>query len=153
MRVLVECNADEAVLRALGIPENQLLHFGGKGEVVKHVRKLGCATGVIDEDPQSTQPRDLANYDDIDASEGLRLCARRDDPSQRLIIICPRLEEWLIERAGAIGIRPEDYALPNDPDRLHNIPHYEQKDGFRRFLAELVDRDSGMSLLREWVQQ
>ena len=153
MKVLVECNADEKLLRALGVSKKQLCHERCKGEVVKRVLKFDCATGLIDEDPASAQPRDLDNYKQMQAAEGLRLLTRRDDKNKRLIIICPRLEDWLIQRAKTSGIRPEDYGLPSDPDHLHSIPRYEQKESFRRFLAELKERDRGMHLLRQWILQ
>jgi len=151
MKVLVECNADEKLLRALGVSKKQLRHERCKGEVVKRVLKFDCATGLIDEDPASAQPRELDNYKQVQTAEGLRLLARRDDKNKRLIIICPRLEDWLIQRAKSSGIRPKDYGLPSDPDKLHSIPRYEQKEGFCRFLAELKERDSGMHLLRRWI--
>ena len=151
MRILVECYPDEALLRALGVSKKLLRHERCKGEVVKRVRKFDCATGLIDEDPASAQPRDLDNYKQVQAAEGLRLLARRNDKNKRLIIVCPRLEDWLIERAKSSGIQPEDHGLPTDPDRLHGIPRYEQKEGFCRFLAELIDRDNGMHLLRRWI--
>jgi hypothetical protein len=113
--------------------------------------KSDCATGLIDEDPSSAQPRDLNNYKEEQAAEGLRLLARRDDKNKRLIIVRPRLEDWLIARARSVGVKPEEYGLPSDPDRLHSIPRYEQNDGFRRFLVELKERDKGMHLLRRWI--
>ena len=151
MRILVECYPDEALLRALGVSKKQLRHERCKGEVVKRVRKFDCATGLIDEDPSSAQPRDLDNYKQVRAAEGLRLLARRDDKNKRLIIICPRLEDWLIQRAGLSDIKPEDYGIPSRPDRLHSIVRYERKDGFQQFLSELKERDSGMHLLRQWI--
>ncbi|MBW8041983.1 MAG: hypothetical protein FVQ85_18565 [Planctomycetes bacterium] len=45
MRILVECNADEAVLRALGVTKKQLLHFGGKGNVINRLKELPGTTG------------------------------------------------------------------------------------------------------------
>jgi len=51
MKVLVECNADEVVLRALGVTKKQLLHFGGKGNVINRLKELPGATGIVDEDP------------------------------------------------------------------------------------------------------
>ena len=135
MRILVECYPDEALLRALGVSKKQLRHERCKGEVVKRVRKFDCATGLIDEDPSSAQPRDLDNYKQVRAAEGLRLLARRDDKNKRLIIICPRLEDWLIQRAGLSDIKPEDYGIPSRPDRLHSIVRYERKDGFQQFLS------------------
>ena len=151
MRILVECYPDAALLRVLGVSKKQLRHERCKGEVVKRVLKFDFATGLIDEDPSSGQPRDLDNYKQVQAAKGLRLLARRNDKNKRLIIVCPKLEDWLIQRAKSSGIRPEDYGLPSDPDKLHSVPRYERKEGFCRFLAELKERDSGMHLLRRWI--
>jgi hypothetical protein len=151
MRILVECYADAALLCVLGAPGEQLRHERCKGEVVKRVHKFGSAIGLIDEDPSSAQPRDLENYKELQAAEGLRLLARRDDKNKRLIIVCPRLEDWLIQRAKSSSIKPEEHGLPTDPDRLHGTPRYEQKEGFRRFLEELKERDKGMDILRRWI--
>ncbi len=151
MKVLVECGADEAVLRALGLPRKQLLHFGGKYELVENLKERAHDVGMVDEDPGKVQPQDMGNYRQTDSAEGLRLLTRQGSGGQRLVMICPKLEDWLIDRAKSSEIRPEDYGLSSDPDRLHSIPRYEQKDGFGRFLAELKERDKGMHLLRRWV--
>jgi len=152
MKVLVECYPDEALLRALGVPRKRLRHEHCKGDVVNRLRKLPLAIGMVDEDPASAQPRDLTNsYQQSQAANGLRLLTRQGSGAQRLIVVCPRLEDWLIQRAKSSGVKPEDYGLPADPRRLHSVPRYEQRDGFRRFLAELIQRDEGMSFLRRWV--
>jgi hypothetical protein len=123
MKVLVECNADEIVLRNLGVPKKQLFHFGGKDKLITRLRNLPGAVGVVDEDPASIQHPDLtASYHQADSAEGLRLLARQGSGCQKLVVICPKLEDWLIARAKSSGIQPEDYRLPGDPDRLHSIP-------------------------------
>ena len=154
MKVLVECNADEIVLRNLGVTKKQLFHFGGKDKLINRLRNLHGAVGVVDEDPASIQHPDLKiSYRQAESAEGLHLLTRQGSGGQRLVIICPKLEDWLIARAKSSGIRPEDYGLPSDPDRLHSIPRYEQKQGFSRFLTELKERDRGMRLLRQWILQ
>jgi len=152
MKVLIECNADYIVLRNIGVQKKQLFHFGGKDKLINRLRNLPGAFGVVDEDPASIQHPDLkASYRQTDSAEGLHLLARQGSGGQRLVMICPKLEDWLIQRAKSSGIRPNDYGLPSDPDKLHSIPRYEQKEGFCRFLAELKERDSGMHLLRRWI--
>jgi hypothetical protein len=151
MKVLVECNADEAVLRALGIHRKQLLHFGGKYELVKKLKDRAHDFGMIDEDPGKVQPRDIGSYCQTDSAEGLHLLIRQGSGGQKLVMIRPKLEDWLIRRAKSSGIRPQAYSLPGDPDKLHSIPRYERKEGFRRFLAELKEQDGGMHLLRRWI--
>jgi len=151
MKVLVECSADEIVPRNLGVPKKQLLHFGGKYELVKKLKERTNDVGMVDEDPGKLQPQDMSSYRRTDSAEGLYLLTRQGRGGQRLVVVCPKLEDWLIDRAKSSGVRPEDFGLPNDPDRLHGIPRYEQKEGFCRFLAELIKRDKGMFLLRRWV--
>lgn len=151
MTVFVECYPDAMLLRVLGVPRKQLSHQRCKGEIVKRLLKFDCVIGLVDEDPGSSQPRDMDNYKQVQADEGLRLLARRDNSNRRLIVVCPKLEDWLIARARSSGIRPGDFSLPSDPDRLHAIPRYEQKEGFGRFLAELKEQDSGVQLLRRWL--
>jgi hypothetical protein len=152
MKIAVECYPDEAVLRALGVPKKQLLHEARKGEVFNWLKKNAGAVGMVDEDPTSAQPRDLSNYQESSSAEGLRLFFRRGSSGQRLIVVCPRLEEWLIQRAKVCDVDPKRFHLPGTAKELHDIPHYEQKDGFSRFLGEL-NHDRGMSLLRQWIRQ
>jgi len=60
--IYVECNADEALVRAL-VPRQRVKHKANKGDVVNAVRKSEGSTGVIDEDPGRAQPTELKkNY-------------------------------------------------------------------------------------------
>jgi hypothetical protein len=151
MSIAVECYPDEVVLRELGIPRRQLLHQARKGEVFNWLKKTPGGIGMVDDDPASAQPCDRCNYLQMQASEGLLLLSRAGSGGQKLIVVCPRLKDCLMQRAEACGINPRHYQLPDTAKGLHDIPRYEQKDGFRRFLAELNNHDSGMSLLRRWV--
>ncbi|UCD52675.1 MAG: hypothetical protein JSW27_08565 [Phycisphaerales bacterium] len=151
MRVLVECYPDRALVLALGVPKRQLRHERCKGEVVKRVRKLDDVTGIVDEDPASAQPHDLNNYDIAAEVEGLRLLSRRDQRNRRMVVICPRLEDWLLQRARASGVEPQDHGLPDHPRQLHGMGRYDLKSGFGPFLTKLIDRDKALSVLREWI--
>jgi hypothetical protein len=153
MKIAVECHPDEAVLRALGVPRKRVLHEARKGEVFNWLKKNAGGVGMVDEDPDSTPPRDLLSYQQVQAAEGLLLLVRQGSSGQRLIVVRPRLEDWLIQRARVCGVDPRQYQLPGSAKELHGIPRYEQKDGFQRFLGELNGRDTGMSVLRQWIFQ
>jgi hypothetical protein len=133
------------------LPRKQLLHFGGKYELVKNLKERTYDVGMIDEDPGKVQPQDMGSYRQMDSGEGLHLLTRQGSGGQKLVIVCPKLEDWLIARAKSSGIRLEDYGLPSNPDRLHSIPRYEHKQNFLDFLADLKERDEGMHLLRQWI--
>jgi len=151
MKIAVECYPDEAVLHALGVPRKQLLHEARKGEVFNWLKRNAGALGMVDEDPDSAQPQDLSNYQQAETAEGLCLLIRRGSSGQRLIVVRPRLEDWLIARARVSGVDPGSYHLPGTARELHAVPRYDRKDGFSRFLTDLSRLDKGMGLLRQWV--
>ena len=155
MTFLVEDAPHKSLLQSLGIPRKGILLFGSKGNVIKKLKDCPGDMGMVDEDPQSiqTQPHELANYQEVGRSEGLRLLARIGHNKQKLVVLCPRIEDWLIQRAKLSDIDPKQYYLPSTPRELKGLVHYEQKDGFRRFLAELKERDKGMHLLSQYILQ
>ena len=150
--IFVECYPDELLLRTLGISRQSLRHERCKGNVVKRVRDLAQAVGLIDEDPDSTQPKELRNYQVTKETEGLRLLVHRDADRRKLVMVCPRLEEWIFRRSAVSGVSPAKFNLPKDAESLHRIPRYEQKPKFRQFLEELVAKDSSFALLKAWLQ-
>jgi hypothetical protein len=62
MKIAVECYPDEAVLRGLGVPRKRVLHQARKGAVSNWLKRNAGSVGMVDEDPDSDQPRDLASY-------------------------------------------------------------------------------------------
>ncbi|MCY3021226.1 MAG: hypothetical protein NTW87_19605 [Planctomycetota bacterium] len=148
----VECYADEAVVRALGFARRRVRHQASKGEVVNAVRRSEGSTGVVDEDPQSAQPGDLENYDTVERLGSLRFLKHRQAGSKRMVLVCPYLEAWILGRAKANGIDPAQFGLPTDPRELHGIPHYERKEGFQRFLQELITEDAETGGLKSWLE-
>jgi hypothetical protein len=153
MTFLVEDAPHKSLLCALGIPRKCILVMGAKGNVIKKLKGRPGDVGLVDEDPGSiqTQSHELANYQEIERGEGLQLRARRGSGGQRLIVLCPIVESWLMDRARVCGIDPREYHLPGAAKELKDLLHYEEKEWFRRFLDELSDRDVG--LLRRWVAQ
>jgi hypothetical protein len=154
MIFLVEDGPHKSLLCFLGIGRKDIRVMGSKGNVIKRLRDRPGDTGMVDEDPASTQTqcRELANYHEVDKSEGLRLLAREKGGGQRLIVLCPEIEGWLLQRARMCSVDPKQYYLRDTAKELHELLHYEKKESFPRFLAELTNnRDKGMGLLRRWV--
>lgn len=153
MIFLAEDAPHKSLLRCLGIPRKGILLLGSKGNVIKKLKDRPGDRGMVDEDPESfqTQPHELANYQEVERGEGLRLLARKGHNKQKLVVLCPRIEDWLIQRAKLSDIDPTRYYLPSTPEKLKEMIHYEQKEGFRRFLSELKKQDKGMHLLRRWI--
>jgi len=151
VRVFVECYADVALVRTLGVQRDRIRHERSKGNVVKCVQGSEEGVGVIDEDPSSAQPRALASYELIDQADGLKFLACGANRRKRIIVIQPRLEDWILRRASMLGLRPSDYGLPGDPHKLHSVPRYDSAGGYGRLLRDLVEKDVGMNRLAKWL--
>ncbi|MGB9619573.1 MAG: hypothetical protein ACPL7K_04085 [Armatimonadota bacterium] len=76
-----------------------------------------------------------------------------DGSKRRVIVLCPRLEEWIYGRAAACGIDPQIYRLPSSAQDLKKIPHYETKRQFGEYLQELCQSDEEMAVLRNWLRE
>ena len=110
--IAVECYPDEAMLRALGVPRARIVHAMGKGNVLNELAAGRVVAGLIDEDPGSTEPPQLSAYAKSEECGSVVLMTRRAKPAARLVVIRPRLEEWLINRADTNSIAPTQYGLP-----------------------------------------
>jgi len=60
----------------------------------------------------------MRRYHSVRCEDGIRIL-RDENRGNVLLILCPRLEEWIIEAARKSGVGLEDYGLPEEPDRLH----------------------------------
>lgn len=151
--IVLECNADECLIKTLGFSKKQIAHERCKGEVVKKVGKKAIAIGIIDEDPGSMPPGDLRKYKRESAMGGLTLLIQLKDNNKKLVQISPFLEGWLIKRAKANRIDPGSYKLPSDAHKLHNIRRLDKNRNFLQFLSKLIETDSEMSTLKKWLEE
>jgi len=95
----------------------------------------------------------MRHYQTAEQTGGLRLLVHKTNQGKRVVVICPRLEEWQLQRAKAAGIDPADFGLPNDARRLHGSGRYEQLPKYRQFLETILASDPEFQRLRKWVTQ
>ena len=57
--IIVECNADEVVIKSLGFAKRKIKHQPGKGKVLRYLHKNESGIAIIDEDPNSLLDRQL----------------------------------------------------------------------------------------------
>lgn len=153
--IIVECGPDEFVIGSIvSDPEKQIKHGGGKGNVLKKVRDKQRVVGVIDEDPNSAQPREMSRYVEKDTRETAKLLKREDDEAKSLIQLSPDIEGWLISRAKENNISLEHYGLPDDRREMHDIHHIERNMDFQRFVSELINTgDDEVNAIRRWIRE
>ena len=149
--IAVECFADEALVRALGVPLANILHARSKGRVVKSVREGQASAGLVDEDPGKTQPRDMARFRETERKGAVALLSAEGNPARRLIQIRPRLEEWLVSRAASCGLALAEYGLPPTAKALKDRGRYDRARKFQEFLQALLEQDAEMQALKQWT--
>ena len=117
--IATECYPDTYLLRVFNVGRKKIRHVGTKGDVVNYTRDNPGTLGIIDEDPDSSQPKELNSYQIIEKTGSLTLMEKGN--SSRLIKISPRIEEWFYKRASLLRIDPLTYDLPRDANELHSI--------------------------------
>src|SRR4030042_66704 len=100
MVFLVEDGPHKSLLCSLGVPRKSILVMGAKGNVIKKLKDRPGDVGIVDEDAGSIhiQPHELANYRETEKGGGVRLLVRQGKQGQTLIVLCPLVESWLIDR-------------------------------------------------------
>lgn len=138
-RFHVECHPDERLLRTLGVPRKEIKHWRDKGRVCKHVQKTNGVLGLIDEDPAKTQPSLFKHIrPNFYPRYGLKVY---DIETSRLIVLCPRLEEWIVQAAKEAGVKMAHFGLPENGDDLHDKV-LQRLESFGQLVEELQKRGS-----------
>ncbi|MGC8976679.1 MAG: hypothetical protein ACP5OB_03545 [Candidatus Ratteibacteria bacterium] len=118
--IYVECKPDKVLIENLDVLEKEkIYHCGGKGRVVSNVLKGKKNYGLIDEDPLSPQPRKLKNFEKKYEKYGIKIMG--DDKENKLIILCPNLERWILKVVKENSIDIKKYGLPEEGEELHSI--------------------------------
>lgn len=118
--IFVECDPDRVLVCSLGISRREVVHAGNKPGVCRRLKRCSNCKGLVDEDPHSVQPSYLCGLTVVDGRDGVRVLydSRR---SNFLVVLCPRLEEWVLRVAREAGVDLRNYGLPNDGGALHRM--------------------------------
>jgi hypothetical protein len=144
MKVCYECYADGTVLRACGFGRMQVDHKRSKYRVVWAVLRLDGRLGLVDEDPGQTPSDDLARFRMTQHGHDLMTL---EYEGLHLVVIRPRLEEWLLRTARLAHIDVRDYGLPDEAEKLHGIID-EELDKLDRLLQALKGHERMRALNR-----
>jgi hypothetical protein len=145
----VECYPDETLAIVLGIHRKEIIHAHSKGNVCKKLEKKKNSKGMVDEDPGSSQPSYIRRLEIEEQKHDLKLLF---DPKtgNYLIIICPKLEEWIIRTAREAGVNLRNLGLPDDPDNLHKIIN-SNLDRFEMLISELQGNSKRLETLKSFL--
>lgn len=124
MKYIVECKPDKALVKILtNAPKKSIIHAANKSEAIKILLKTRePSIAVVDEDPGGPWPGVFKNFK---LERNFRQCdiAVYIEPSseRKLIVIRPRLEEWLIKAGKECNVPLGKYNLPEKGKKLHDV--------------------------------
>lgn len=151
MSYVVECLPDEALVRLVS-PRTimRIRHRSGKPEVLRYVRRFEQSIGVIDEDPSSIQPPLFDQLVELESQPDLGLKRYRFSNGNIVIILSPRLEEWVLTDCRRNGVNPESYGLPRDPEAFHDLVN-QRLGNFNRLVSGLMHNSGRLEKLSSWL--
>ena len=112
------------VLVSTGLPGREVRRERNKNEALKSLERDSNGKAMVDEDPGQRQPPLLLRMNILQNLDDLGLREYGDTNGDfRVIMLRPRLEEWLIQTAGRSGISLDNpnYNLPSDSKRLKGV--------------------------------
>jgi len=119
MSLFVECYPDEALAFALGVPRREVEHGGNKAGVCAQVARRSRTTGMIDQDPDTAPMPYMKTLAEQHVEHDIRVLSD-SQRNNRLVVICPRLEEWLVKSAKDGGLKMTAFGFESDSGRhLH----------------------------------
>lgn len=140
----MECKPDYVLVKKVAnIPRKKVIHAGNKAEVCKRLRKRSNCIGLVDEDPGSGQPCYLKEMNKEKELGDLKVFS--DKNGNRLIMLCPRLEAWILRNAAEANVDVKRYNLPDDDVKLHRIININIKK-FEKLIDDLIDCEKIKSL-------
>jgi hypothetical protein len=147
--IFVECLPDRLLVEMVGVPKREVWHAGNKSRVCKMLERNPGSKGMVDEDAGSYQPSYLLRLHSVEETCGMRRL-RDQRTSTELVLLCPTLEERVIEAAQETGVRLSTYGLPEDGRRLHAVIN-ANLERFGELLAELKTKSERLRKLREFL--
>ena len=153
--IYVECDADTVLVQTL--TGRRPGHPADKGRVCALLKVKTDCIGLVDEDPGKPQPKYISsqsvqkgvNYLD----NSIRVII--DSNGNKLIILQPRLEEWILETARRATISLGDYNLPNEAKELHELltlRRIRRMNDFERLVKKLLVVSGGMKQLKQLLE-
>jgi hypothetical protein len=147
----VECDPDVILVSSLTqVSKRRIWHSNGKHQVLRKLLKHNHSIGMIDEDPLSTQPQKYLQrfVVDDDSEEDHIKTLRYARGNDRLIVLCPRLEEWIIESCKRIHLELSRYNLPDDGNQLHEEINFKLN-RFQQLITDLYPQSEMLKTLQK----
>lgn len=146
----MECYSDKYFINRLS-PREKTIHAFCKGKVLEQIDDRSNVIGLIDADPHDPQPGLLRNYIRDELSNGLAILTRRGNPTNKIVELTPRFENWIIDRVRNNGLSMNQFGLPETPSELHKIKRIDKDQRYHRLIDSIIVRDPEMNRIKNVI--
>jgi len=125
-------------------------HAGNKSELLKALsQRFSDSKGLLDEDPSSIQPLSLEKFHEKQdlTSYHIKILEQKSR-NNTIIMLCPRLEDWILQAAKEANVSPTQFGLPDDSAKLHEQVNI-RIDKFQKLIEALKTSSKQFEELRK----
>jgi len=149
-QVLVECYPDGLLVSKLGFKKREVFHYFGKSRVYTKLSKSTGCLAMVDEDPGISIYTYEKNLKFKEEKYGVKLYS--DSNGNKVLILCSRLENWILSACSNQKIDPINFGLPSDHKGLHDTIN-QKLDKLSSLIDELLKKKNPAILqLKSWLQ-
>jgi hypothetical protein len=156
--IFVECDPDFVLAKSL-TRGKEVEHSFGKSKVCDKLEELKHCTGMLDEDPKSAQHPYINKLQKSELKKeipehDLKVLHDKKNNNQ-VILLCPRLEEWILKAVQAENMEIGKYYLPEKPSKLHDaltFGHERNKGNYKRLLSDLAEGSNRLKTLKSLLE-
>lgn len=135
MTLYVECNADTVLAVAVGVARRDIKHANGRGGVCNFLEKTVRGKGLVDQDPFSAPAPYLSGLQVEQEICGFRVLTDTKR-GHTIIMLMPRLEEWVLMVAKSDKIELVKHGLSDDAHKFREEVNLRPQKLFKLVEAE-----------------
>jgi len=141
MSLFVECKSDETLAFALGVSRSDIEHALGRASVCAQLSRRNGVVGLVDEDPDSAAQPYLKRLTEQSWEHEVRVLSDKER-SNRVIVLSPRLEEWLVRSTNDAGLKMTDFGFDSDNGLQLHAEINQRLSNLERLVKELLQGKS-----------
>ncbi len=151
MRLFVECKPDETLVTALGVSGAAVEHAAGRDGVCRRLQREEEVVGLVDQDPDAHPIPYVQSLTEIHRQHDLLVLEDRGRRN-RLILVCPRLEEWLVRTVQQAGLQLTNFGFEDDRGKGLHREINQRLPNLRRLVGALMEqRQERILALQQWL--
>ena len=158
LSIVPECYVDTKIAEIISQAKRKYNHQHGCGDVANQLKnklKDLPALGIIDEDKNKGPVAKYFTEFELLLEENGLILKKHIQRQHYLILICPEIENWLLNNAADINIGPLNFSLPAQLAGLKKLTKSQDIDknlGFYQFIKELMKNEApGIMTLSNWL--